>query len=298
MVLPTHNRPERLEHAAHSILSQGLVEIELVIVDDASDDHTPEVTGRLADDPRVTVIRNEQSLGPSGARNRGIDAAGGSLLGFCDDDDGWMPGAAAVLVGSLEADPQLGVVTSWHRVVHDATGRVVEYRGPSRITAEDLLWFNFVALPFGIVRRSLFPDGLSFDERLPTCEDWDLWLRCALDHPIGVVSQTLYEYHQHGGERVTKEGSADWCGRRGFLDKHAGSMSPACRIYHEAVIAQLAEGRSAMLGTLAASGVHHPAAAGFAGLLLAGSYEAAVFGMRRGDPGLPARTVHRLLGNR
>jgi glycosyltransferase involved in cell wall biosynthesis len=296
VVVPTHNRPERLERAADSILSQALVEIELVIVDDASDDQTPDVLERLAVDPRVTVVRNERSLGPSGSRNRGIGVATGSLLGFCDDDDTWMPGAAAVLVGSLEADPELGVVTSWHRVIHDATGRAVDYRGPRHISAADLLWFNFVALPFGIVRRSHFPEGLSFDERLPPCEDWDLWLRCARARPMGVVPLGLYAYHQHGGERVTTEGSR-WSGRQMFLDKYAASMSPACRIYHEAVIAQQAGGRKAMLAKLAASGVRRPAAAAFAGLMLSTSYEAAALGIRRGDPGLPARAMYQLLGH-
>jgi hypothetical protein len=224
-------------------------------------------------------------------------AASGSLLGFCDDDDTWMPDAAAILVDSLEADPELGAVTSWHRVTHDDSGRGVEYRGPSHFDAADLLWFNFMPLVFGIMRRSHFPDDLSFDERFTTCEDWDLWLRCARIRPIGVVPQALYTYHQHGKVRVTTTGSAPTGGRQLFLDKYAASMSPACRIYHRAVIAQQAEGRSAALAELATSGVHQPTAAASAGLLLAASYGAATVGIRRSDPGLPARVAYRLLAH-
>ena len=67
VVLPTHNRPERLERAARSVLAQEGAELELLIVDDASSDRTPEVTESLADDPRVRLLCNPESLGPGAA---------------------------------------------------------------------------------------------------------------------------------------------------------------------------------------------------------------------------------------
>ncbi len=136
------------------------------------------------------------------------------------------------MVERLDADSDVGVVTSWHQVVQDATGRVTLYRGPLGFGANELLWFNFVALPFGVIRRTLFPDDLAMDTALPSCEDWDLWLRCAQAHPIATLAQPLYAYHQHADDRVTRVGSGDRIGRQGFLDKHASSMSPSCRRYH------------------------------------------------------------------
>ena len=295
VVMPTHNRPEQLARAAQSVLSQDLTDLELIIVDDASSDDTPTVTERLSDDSRVTVVRNEESVGPGGARNQGISLARGEMLGFCDDDDAWLPGAAAILMGTLESDPDLGVVTAWHRVVHDHDGRTVEYHGPRAFGADELLWFNFVALPFGIIRRSHFGDALVFDQTLPPCEDWDLWLRCAQKRSIEVVPRVLYSYHQHGGDRVTKEGSGQRGGRQAFLDKHTQSMTPAARIYHQAVIADQEGGRSAMVHALSTAGRRHPAAATLAGSVLAASYSGASYGIRHGDPGLPARTMCRLI---
>ncbi len=294
VVMPTHNRPGQLADAAASVLDQAGVDIELVIVDDASDDHTPEVTDRLAEDRRVRVLRNATSLGPGGARNAGIAAATGDLLGFCDDDDAWLPGAAATLVGRLEEDPALGVVTSWHRVVHDRTGRIVEYRGPTDFGADELLWFNFVALPFGVVRRSAFPD-LAFDESLPPCEDWDLWLRCAQRRPLAVVPQVLYSYLQHGGDRVTAAGSGERGGRQAFLDKHSWAMSPSCRAYHRAVIADRGDRGRSTLASVGTTGARTPLAAGFAGAMLATTFATSHLGMRRRDPGLAPRSMCRLL---
>jgi hypothetical protein len=296
VVLPTRNRPERLERAARSVLDQDGVDVELVIVDDASSDHTGQVAARLAEDPRVRVATNTESLGPGGTRNRGMALARGDLLGFCDDDDTWMTGTARTVVDCLDRHPEVGVVTSWHQVVHDGTGRTTTYRGPLDYGARQLLWFNFVALPFGVIRRTLFPDDLSIDTDLPSCEDWDLWLRCAETRPIRTLPEVLYAYHQHGSQRVTRDGSGDRVGRQRFLDKHAASMSAPCRRYHQLVVAQLSEGRSGVVGQLA-GGYRHPLAEARAGTVLTAGALSSALGTRRGDPGLAARVTASLLSS-
>ncbi len=294
VVMPTHNRPDRLERAARSVLDQQATEIELVIVDDASSDDTGRVTDRLADDPRVQVLRNDESLGPGGSRNQGIAAARGDLLAFCDDDDAWLPGAAGIIAERFDTDTAVGVLTAWHQVVHDRTGRTVVYRGPLDYGARQLLWFNFVALPFGVIRREMFSHDLAVDPALPSCEDWDLWLRCALTRPIATLPHVLYAYHQHGEVRVTRVGSAFVVGRQRFLDKHAALMTAACRCYHQLAVAQLEDGRSGVLDGLAGD-FRTPMAAAVAGTLLAAGAAASAVGMRRRDPGLTARMMATLL---
>ena len=108
VVMPTHNRAGLLERAARSVLDQDVTDIELVIVDDASTDATSDVADRLSCDRRVTVLHNPESLGPGGSRNRGIAAARGDLLGFCDDDDTWLPGAATTVLDRFDDDPRVG----------------------------------------------------------------------------------------------------------------------------------------------------------------------------------------------
>ena len=295
VVMPTRNRPERLLRAAESVLSQEAGDIELVVVDDASTDDTPEVLDRLACDDRVTVVHNAESLGPGGSRNQGIAASRGNLLGFCDDDDTWLPGTATAVLAAFADDQEVGVLTGWHRVVHDPDGRTALFRGPSHYGAGQLVWFDFVGVPFGVIRRELFEPGLAVDPQLPSCEDWDLWLRCAQVRPIRTLPRVVYAYHQHGGTRVTREGSAFYIGRQRFIQKHAESMSPACRLYHELVAAQLTGGRKGVAEQLGAEW-RTPLGAGLAATVLAVSGAASSIGTRRHDPGLPARTVARLLG--
>ena len=295
VVMPTHDRPDLLARAAQSVLTQQVGAIELVVVDDASGEETQVVTEQLAADPRVRVVRNERSVGPGLARNQGIGAARGDLLGFCDDDDLWLPGAAEVLLGRLEADRDLGMVTAWHRVVHDATGRRVDYRGAVGFGAEELLWFNFVALPFGVIRRAHYPGDVLFDPLLYTCEDWDVWLRCATTRPVAMVPEILYEYHQHGGERVTKAASLHHDSRLAFLEKHEAEMTPSCTAYHRAVIELERGGRSELAGWLAAAFPAAPLATLGAASVLGGWYAASAVGRRQADPGLASRVMFSLL---
>jgi glycosyltransferase involved in cell wall biosynthesis len=295
VVMPTRNRPERLLRASESVLSQDVDSIELVVVDDDSTDDTPEVLDRLACDERVTVVHNAESLGPGGSRNRGIAAARGNLLGFCDDDDTWLPGAARAVIDAFADDPEVGVITGWHHVVHDPDGHTALFRGPCRYGAAQLAWFDFVGIPFGVIRRDLFDPDLAVDPRLPSCEDWDLWLRCAQIRPIRTLPRVVYAYHQHGGVRVTREGSAFFVGRERFIEKHAGSMSASCRLYHELVTAQLTQGRRGAAEQLAAEW-RTPVSATIAAAVLGASAAASAIGTRRRDPGLPARTVARMLG--
>ena len=90
VVVPTYERAEELPDTIDSVLAQTHEELELLVVDDASTDHTAEVV-RSYDDPRVEYIRHEENRGGSAARNTGIEAAEGEYVAFLDSDDEWLP---------------------------------------------------------------------------------------------------------------------------------------------------------------------------------------------------------------
>ena len=254
VVMPTHNRAHEVADAVHAILSQRVPELELVVVDDASSDATPDVLDRLAArDDRVRVVRNDASLGAAGARNRGVAQATGELVAFCDDDDRWLPGAGETVVEYLDCHPGVGAVSAWHEVLHVGHERGVAFRGPLVYGAEHLLWYNVVAIPFLVVRRSAFAaDPWSDpDPALATAEDWDRCLRCAQERPIATIPSVLYQFRQHGGQRLTKGIAGHQRSRRTFVERHGAEMTPACRMYHEAIL-ELQDGhRSALAARLA-----------------------------------------------
>ncbi|WP_458187827.1 glycosyltransferase family 2 protein [Haladaptatus sp. NG-WS-4] len=90
VIVPTYNRADALPRTIESVLSQTLESLELIIVDDASDDDTAEVVASY-DDDRIRFFQHEENQGASTARNTGIEHAEGEYMAFLDSDDVWLP---------------------------------------------------------------------------------------------------------------------------------------------------------------------------------------------------------------
>ena len=90
VVIPTYNRTESLRRAAASVLAQTYANLELIIVDDASDVPGAQAVAEALDDPRVRFVRREVNGGAGAARNTGVEAAKGDLIAFHDSDDEWL----------------------------------------------------------------------------------------------------------------------------------------------------------------------------------------------------------------
>jgi glycosyltransferase involved in cell wall biosynthesis len=102
VVVPTHNRSGLLAQTLRSVLWQRGVDLEVLVVDDGSTDDTAAVVAAL-NDPRVRLLRHGTPRGVSAARNRGVAAAGGRWLAFCDDDDLWAPDKLARQLAAAQA---------------------------------------------------------------------------------------------------------------------------------------------------------------------------------------------------
>lgn len=111
VVLATYNRAACLPRAIASVLEQQGARFELIVIDDASTDGTRAYLGTLTD-PRIRVIRTERNLGPSGARNRGLEAARTDLVAFIDSDDAYRQNRLAVPLAAFAAEPDLVCVLS------------------------------------------------------------------------------------------------------------------------------------------------------------------------------------------
>ncbi len=293
VIIPTHDRADRVLDAAASVLAQEGAALEVIIVDDGSTDSTPEALDALAGrDRRVRVLRNPEPLGPCEARNHGVAVASGDFIATCDDDDAWLPGAAAAMLGYLDDHAEVGAATAWHQVARARS--VVDFRGPLVYGSHELLWSNVAAIPFIVVRREAFSSDPWYDPAIAGGEDWELCLRCALERPFRTVPRVLYKYRQHGGPRVTSHAERHRQVRAALVEKHGALMSPACVAYHRTVMELLMGKKGAAGRLLAEEAVHHPLSGGRAAATLAGVWTAAGIGKRRGDPGLAFRTLARL----
>lgn len=296
VVLPTRDRPRRLADAVASVLAQTYRRLEVLVVDDASSTPADTVLGPLSGrDPRVRVLRHDRPQGAGAARNAALAAARGELVAFLDDDDRWDPPKLERQVAYLHDHPAVGIVTAHHRVAVEGGGAPVVHRGPPRLHAGHLLWFNLPgSFVCGLVRRQAVGSDLHLDPTFPSVEDWDFWLRCSRRTAIGVVPEVLATLTVHGGPRRSARRS-EHPGLVAFAARHGQAMTPACRAYHRAH-QQMALGQG--WGHRARVAAAVAAASGRAGPVLVAEQVARQLGRRRGDPGLVERTVAQLAVDR
>jgi glycosyltransferase involved in cell wall biosynthesis len=199
VVTSTFNRRALVAQSLRSALGQRGVDLEVVVVDNASTDGTAELLSGWRD-PRIQVVRHRQSLGSVGGRNAGLRAASGKWLAILDDDDLWAPDK---LRTQLAAATAAGRDWAYTGAVHiDGTGRVLGGRPPPPpgvVMGE--LPIRYV-LPGGISnvvwRREALDGGGLLDPRLPFPADWDLALRLSRHGPPAAVARPFVAYRQHG----------------------------------------------------------------------------------------------------
>lgn len=211
VVIPTKNRRLLLMTTLTGVLAQRGVEVVVVVVDDGSTDGTAGAVSALGD-PRVRVLRHETSQGVVAARNRGLAAARGDWVAFCDDDDVWSPDK---LVGQIDAAARLG--RAWAvagAVGFEPDGTILYTRLPveGKQLAATLPWNN--AVPGGssnvVARRALLRETGGFDPRLRVLADWELWIRLARSGPPASVAAPVVGYRMHGANMSTRsEGVLD-----------------------------------------------------------------------------------------
>lgn len=163
---------------------------EVIVVDDGSTDDTCTVVE--AEFPGVRLIR-QANRGVSAARNRGIEAATGEWIAFLDSDDEWKPDKLEIQLAALAACP--GAPLCHTNEVWIRNGRRVN-EGKRHAKAggrifERCLPLCVISPSSAVVRRSLFAEIGGFDESMPVCEDYDMWLRICARHPVAFVEEPL-----------------------------------------------------------------------------------------------------------
>ena len=196
VIVPTYNRAVSLRRALISVLDQTLAPFEIIVVDDGSSDASANLVQHAFPDVRYVYQRH---AGVSAARNRGVRAAQADWIAFLDSDDEWESAKLERQTEALRTHPG-------HRLVHcDETWLRNGQRLPQKTKhRKHGGWIFERCLPLcaispsaAVLGRSLFDDVGYFDESLPACEDYDLWLRITAREPVLFVAEPLVT--KHGG---------------------------------------------------------------------------------------------------
>lgn len=215
VVVSTYNRRDAVSEAIRSVLDQTLEDYEIIIADDGSTDGTPihlfEALGAQPETLSALMRMGPTSIKPfshafvrgdttiqyhyginrglSTARNRGIRAARGEYIAFLEAEDLWDSRHLETLVGYFEQDTDVRVCRVAERHLKDGKPR------PRKKPCTEQGWIFETALDASpmatsavMVHRSCFTACGAFDENLPACEEYDLWLRLAARHEIHYVT--------------------------------------------------------------------------------------------------------------
>jgi len=186
IIIPTYNRGWIIKEAIESVLAQDFIDFELIVVDDGSTDNTSEILDSYRED--ITVFR-QNNKGVSAARNRGLSEASGRFIAFLDSDDLWLPKKLSRQVDFFNSNPDALICQTEELWVRNnmRINPKKRHKKLSGMIFERSLALCLISPSAVMIRRSLFDEIGVFDETLPVCEDYDLWLRISCRYPVYLI---------------------------------------------------------------------------------------------------------------
>ncbi len=209
VIIPSYNRMQVLRRALDSVIAQTFHPLEIIVVDDGSTDDTQSLIEQFY--PRVNYLY-QPNQGVSKARNKGVGHSRYDWLAFLDSDDEWLPLKIEKQMTALRQQPE-------HRFCHTdeiwiRDGKRVnpmsKHAKSGGFIFEDCLPLCSISPSSALIRRDLFEQTGGFDEQLPACEDYDLWLRICVANPVLFLNQPLLrKYGGHADQLSRKHWGMD-----------------------------------------------------------------------------------------
>jgi glycosyltransferase involved in cell wall biosynthesis len=208
VIIPTFNRGWILKEAIDSVLAQDHKDYELIVVDDGSTDNTPQILESFGQD--IIVLR-QANKGVSAARNRGIASANGQLIAFLDSDDIWLPGKLSQQVDFFESTPDAVIHQTEEIWIRNGV-RVNpkrRHRKRSGMIFKPSLELCLISPSAVMIKKTLIDTVGLFDENLPACEDYDLWLRVCSRYPVHLLETPLIIKRGGHGDQLSNTAGLD-----------------------------------------------------------------------------------------
>lgn len=190
VIIPSFNRVTLLQRAIESVLSQSCSADEIIVVDDGSTDNTRQVIKTRY--PKINYIY-QSNKGVSVARNTGITQAKGKWICLLDSDDSWQPDKLKKQIQALMDNPDYLLChtnETWYRnekILNQAT----KHKKRGGFIFQYCLPLCAISPSSVMIDKKLFNDVGLFDETLPACEDYDMWLRICSKYPVLFIDEAL-----------------------------------------------------------------------------------------------------------
>jgi glycosyltransferase involved in cell wall biosynthesis len=209
VVVPVFNGEKFIEETLLSVARQTTLPLEIIVVDDGSQDNTCELIESFscAYPEITTTLVKSQHLGPGAARNTGIAAARGSWVAFLDSDDLWLPNKIDLVASAYINNSYANFIC--HNEIHrrDSMDMMVDYF--SKYDEEKSLspqLFNgcFLSTSAIICKKSLLTHFGGFDNSFPNAQDYELWLRMSPKISLLMLPDVLGVYVVRSGNITSR----------------------------------------------------------------------------------------------
>lgn len=232
VIIPTFNRADCLNEALNTVIGQTHKNIEIIIINDNSTDNTLEILNKIKF-PNIQIFNNNKSIGASACRNIGINNSKGNFIAFIDDDDLWYPNKIELQINYLLENPDTDCVFCDYKYVLDKI-----YFIPDRIKYDITLSKTILSRSIGgfslpLIKKDCIDRVGLLDVKLPSCQDWDYWIRLYNNTNINYIPECLV-IRNLGKNQISSDLKKKIEGREHLLNKHLDLISkyPAIENMH------------------------------------------------------------------
>lgn len=223
VIIATYNTAQYLAQAIESVLAQTFSQLELIIIDDGSRDHTQALVASYSD-PRLTYYY-QVNQGQTAAKNRGLSLSRGEFIAFCDADDFWHPQKLEWQMPYFNHS-KIGVVYSEVQTINSKGDICISQAHEQRFSGEvthPLMIENFVPFGTAVFRRDCYTQQGGFNLAYKMGIDWDLWLRYSLNWSFAYCPEKTYIYRIWEGQMSSNHKGRYFYARhilRNFIQQH------------------------------------------------------------------------------
>ncbi|MCF8059881.1 MAG: glycosyltransferase [Bacteriovoracaceae bacterium] len=212
VLIPTFNRASVVERAVKSVLDQTIIDLECLVIDDASTDHTQEILSKIQD-CRLKVITHNENGGVSKSRNTGFQQSRGAWIALLDSDDEWLPERLDRQLEVAKNDPDLPLIHGeeiWIR-----NGKRIKqpksHKKSGGAIFRQCLHQCLIGPSATLMKRELYEEMSGFREDYPVCEDYELWLRVTSKYNVGFVeAPIIIKYGGHEDQLSSRYKAMDY----------------------------------------------------------------------------------------
>jgi glycosyltransferase involved in cell wall biosynthesis len=201
VIIPTYNRKKFVLEAMDSVLAQTFQDFEIIVVDDGSD---PEHRALNTEHPSTSLGASRTlgekfkyyfrpHRGAAAARNFGVSVSSGKYLAFLDSDDLWDKKKLEKQIDCLQKNPEYKICCTNEKWMRrgEHLNQLKKHQKYHGWIFEKCLPLCIISASSILMEREIFQSLGGFDESLPVCEDYDLWLRMSLRYPIAYLDEKL-----------------------------------------------------------------------------------------------------------